>query len=284
MIRPRLLWVDLTASVKHAELPHVFTESCDVQVCNDPKRLHETIENSAINGVCFDMDYPDHGGLNMLRTTKINFPQLPVLLLTLQHSESLAVWAFRTRVLDFLVKPVSRGEMHRCLQTLHYVTNARASQRCRPLGDNIAPIPPEIPITMRTDDVRLLPALYFVKQNFRFKIRSEKVSGLCNMSPFRFSRSFHETYGITFQDYVIRYRIIEACRLLRNPSMQVTDIAYAVGFNDASYFSRTFRRHMGVSPSAFGTELRNDEDSAVDTGYLRALMSMPDDRPAGVAL
>jgi len=283
MIRPRLLWVDLTASVKHAELPVVFTESCDVEVCNDPKRLHDAIANSAISGICFDMDYPDHGGLNLLRTTKMNFPHLPMLLLTLQHSESLAVWAFRTRVLDFLVKPVSRGEMHRCLQTLNYVASARATQRSRPLGDNIAPIPPEIPITMRTDDIRLLPALYFVKQNFRFKIRNEKVSSLCDMSPFRFSRSFREIYGITFQDYVIRYRIIESCRLLRDPNMQVTDIAYAVGFNDASYFSRTFRRHIGVSPSAFCAEFTDAEDSPVDTGYLRALLNVPDDRAAGGA-
>jgi len=283
MIRPRLLWVDLTASVKHAELPHVFTECCDVEVCNDPKRLDEAIANSTINGVCFDMDYPDHRSLNLLRTAKMSFPQLPMLLLTLQHSESLAVWAFRTRVLDFLVKPVSRGEMHRCLQTLNYVTSARATQGSRPLGDNIAPIPPEIPITMRTDDVRLLPALYFVKQNFRFKIRNEKVSSLCDMSPFRFSRSFREIYGITFQDYVIRYRIIESCRLLRDPNMQVTDIAYAVGFNDASYFSRTFRRHIGVSPSAFCAEFTDAEDSPVDTGYLRALLNVPDDRAAGGA-
>jgi len=283
MIRPRLLWVDLTGSVKHAELPDAFTETCDIEICNDSKRLDEVIANSAINGVCFDMDYPDHGSLNLLRTTKMSFPQLPILLLTLQHSESLAVWAFRTRVLDFLVKPVSRREMHRCLQTLQYVTNARATQRSRALGDNVAPIPPEIPITMRTDDVRLLPALYFVKQNFQFKIRNEKVSGLCGMSPFRFSRSFRETYGITFQDYVIRYRIIESCRLLRNPNMHVTDIAYAVGFNDASYFSRTFRRYVGVSPSSYAAELRDDEHNSADTGYLRALLKMPDDRAAGIA-
>ena len=169
--KPTLLWVDLTVSVRHGELPTAIRESCDVEICSDAHQLEQTIERSSIDCVCFDLDYPDHGGLNLLRKTKMRFPQLPILLLTLQHSESLAVWAFRSRVLDFLVKPVSHGEFHRCLQTIRYVRKASVNQRSRVQGDNVAPIPPEIPLTMRTDDVRLLPALYYVKQNYRFKIR-----------------------------------------------------------------------------------------------------------------
>ncbi len=280
MIRPKLLWVDLTVSVKHAELPSAVMESCDVEICPDVSQLDATIADNSIQCVCFDIDYPDHSSLNLVRKTKMRYPQLPVLLLTLQHSESLAVWAFRSRVLDFLVKPVSRTEFHRCLQILRYVTSVCPTQRSRTLGDNIAPIPPEIPLTMRTDDVQLLPALYYVKQNFRFKVRNELVSKLCDMSPFRFSRSFRETYGITFQDYVIRYRILEACRLLDSPNTHVTDVAYAVGFNDASYFSRTFRRYVGMSPSNYCSEFRDEADGSPDPAYIRAILNLPDDRSA----
>lgn len=276
----RLLWVDLTVSVKHAELPAVLTESCDIQICSDASQLNRLIEEGSIDCACFDMDYPDHGRLNLLRKTKIRYPQLPLILLTLQHSESLAVWAFRSRVIDFLVKPVARAEFHRCLRTIRYVKNVSADQRPRVPGDNIAPIPPEIPLTMRTDDVQLLPALYYVKQNFRLKIRNEVVSGLCDLSPFRFSRSFRENYGITFQDYVIRYRILEACRLLEDPQAHVTDVAYAVGFNDASYFSRTFRRYVGTSPSIFCAELKDAHGSHSSRSYMRALLNLPDDRTA----
>ena len=280
MHRPRLLWIDLSVSVKHAELPAVFAEGCDIEVCADISRLNETIESSSVDCICFDIDYPEHDGLDLLRRTKIRYPQIPVLLLTLQHSESLAVWAFRTRVLDFLVKPVSRGEFHRCLQVLRYVASASPKQKSRSLGENVAPMPPEVPLTMRTDDVRLLPALYYVKQNFRFKVRNEAVSELCGMSPFRFSRSFRETYGITFQDYVVRYRILESCRLLKNPNSNITDVAYAIGFNDGSYFSRTFRRYVGISPSSYCAEFESEKESANDTDYFRAILNLPDDRTA----
>lgn len=268
--------------MKHAELPVAFTESCEIVICHNVDRIERMAESALIDGVCFDMDYPDFNSLNLLRQTKINLPQVPIIFLTLQHSETLAVWSFRSHVLDYLVKPVSRGELHRSLQTLRFVMDFRVDQRSRVLSNNIAPIPPEIPHTVRTDDVQLLPALYYVQQNFRFRVKNETVSELCGMSPFRFSRSFHETYGITFQDYVVRYRILESCRLLKNPSTNVTDVAYAVGFNDASYFSRTFRRYVGMTPSSYCSEIRSGIYDDRDTDLMRTVLEMPNVRANGL--
>ncbi len=67
---------------------------------------------------------------------------------------------------------------------------------------------------------------------------------------------------MTFRDYVVAYRLREACRLLENPTTSVSDVAYAVGFNDASYFSRMFKQRVGLAPSlVLGrpiSELRKD--------------------------
>jgi len=267
--------------MKHAELPVAFTESCEIVICHNIDRVDEMIRSESIDGICFDMDYPDYNSLDLLRKTKIKHPPVPIIFLTLQHSESLAVWSFRTRVLDYLVKPVSRGELHRSLQTLRFVMDLRAYQGVRALSKNVAPIPPEIPHTMRTDDVQLLPALYYVQRNFRFKVKNETVSELCGMSPFRFSRSFREIYGITFQDFVVRYRILESCRLLESPSANVTDVAYAIGFNDASYFSRTFRRYVGMTPSSYCSEVQNGTYDDRNTDSLRTVLELPNHRATG---
>ena len=71
------------------------------------------------------------------------------------------------------------------------------------------------------------------------------------MNPFRFSRCFKKEIGITLQEYLVRLRIREALRLLDNPNASITDIAFTVGFNDTSYFSRTFKKYMNYSPSEF---------------------------------
>lgn len=275
MRKPVLLWVDLTISSRHAELPDVFTDSCEILICPKPSGLVEEIRRGGINAVCFDMDYPDRCGLELLRSTKARFPSLPVLLVTLQHSESLAVWAFRSRVLDYLVKPVSRAEFQRALQALRRISEAGLAQRERKPLELPARIPREVPHSTRQDDVALLPAIYFVKRKFRDKLRSEEVAAACGMTAFRFSRAFREALGLTFRDYVLRYRILEACRLLRHPGGNVTDVAYSVGFNDASYFSRAFRRLIGTSPTAYCTTFGHQK-RRLDMSSIRELLKLPD--------
>jgi AraC-like DNA-binding protein len=44
---------------------------------------------------------------------------------------------------------------------------------------------------------------------------------------------------------------LEACKELRHPNVPIGNVAYSVGFNDPSYFTRVFRRYVGCSPSEF---------------------------------
>jgi AraC-like DNA-binding protein len=71
------------------------------------------------------------------------------------------------------------------------------------------------------------------------------------MSATYFSRTFRQAFDITFQDFVLRYRIAEACRQLRAPNAIITDVASSVGFQDPSYFTRVFKRFVGVPPSDY---------------------------------
>ena len=58
-------------------------------------------------------------------------------------------------------------------------------------------------------------------------------------------------FGITFREYLLRFRIREACIRLASGAAPVTEIAYAVGFHDGSYFARMFRRYTGMLPSQY---------------------------------
>ena len=250
MRKLQLIWVDLSVSVKEAELPSGFDGHCDIQCCADIELLDETLSRFPADVVCFDFDYPDRAGLRLLRESKLNHPSLPILMLTVQHSESLAIWAFRTKVWDYLVKPVPVHEVNRCISALIRISGQRHSQPGRTPATHGYRIPHEVSFVAKPDDSALTPAIYYVERYFRAKIRSEDVANRCGMSPFRFSRAFKQTYAMTFRDYVVGYRLKEACRLLENPATSVTDVAYAVGFNDASYFARVFKQRLGLPPSA----------------------------------
>ena len=62
---------------------------------------------------------------------------------------------------------------------------------------------------------------------------------------------FAFTAGETFREYLLRFRILEACNRLVAGGTPVTEIAFAVGFHDGSYFARMFRRSVGVLPSQY---------------------------------
>jgi len=202
-------------------------------------------------------------------------------MLTVQHSERLAVWAYRNRVLDYLVQPLADSDFHRCKDLLHAIHMTENRQSARPIIDRKSIIPLEIPGGQRSGSVRLAPAVHFVQKNFRHKIRNANLAKLCGMSSFHFSHAFAETFSLTFQDFVLRYRISEAAKELQHPNVPITNVAYSVGFNDPSYFARVFRRFIGASPSEY-CEMTSDDEIVRRVKDLASSLEMPELKVANI--
>lgn len=69
------------------------------------------------------------------------------------------------------------------------------------------------------------------------------------------SRRFSEIMGVSFSDYMASCRIRHACALLDESTMSIRDIAAAVGYRDALYFSKVFKKMMHTSPSEYREQL-----------------------------
>jgi AraC-like DNA-binding protein len=80
----------------------------------------------------------------------------------------------------------------------------------------------------------------------------------------RYIRMLFESEGTSVTEFVREERLRRARALLLSPRFaerRIAEIAYAVGFNDLSYFNRTFRRHFGLSPSEVRERRMLDRDS-----------------------
>jgi YesN/AraC family two-component response regulator len=200
----------------------------------------------------FEYDFPDINGLQALQQTKAENPQLPILMLTRQHSEELAVWAFRSGVRDYVVKPLEKKDLNRlCLQLLSLAKNSKYHknrQNCIPHPslpwDSLIKYQP-------TADDSLAKGLEYLNAHFHKNVSLETVASVCGLSRFEFSRLFRKKFGITFREYVIRCKINKAAELLDNPHTLVIDVAHLVGITDPSHFARCFRRHTGMTPSEY---------------------------------
>ncbi len=79
----------------------------------------------------------------------------------------------------------------------------------------------------------------------------DELAALYHMTPAHFIRSFKEAYGTTPADYCIRYRISKAKSLLVGTALSVGGIAELCGFSDALYFSRLFKKKVGMTPTEY---------------------------------
>ncbi|MBM6994217.1 helix-turn-helix domain-containing protein [Paenibacillus sp. DXFW5] len=94
-------------------------------------------------------------------------------------------------------------------------------------------------------------AILFVSQRFKEEISMEQTAEYVNLSPYYFSKLFKLQTGENFSDYLTRLRIEEAKRLIAERSLSLKEICYEVGYKDPNYFSRVFKKSVGITPSEY---------------------------------
>lgn len=87
------------------------------------------------------------------------------------------------------------------------------------------------------------------------EIPVESLAQSCRMSTSHFIHQFKEYTGFSPHTYQIRLRLERAKELMSSTTMNVSEIAFAVGYDNPLYFSRLFRRHTGMSPSEYRREV-----------------------------
>jgi len=216
--------------------------------------------------VCFDFDFPETANLRLIPDAKKRWPSAPILMLTLQSSAELALWALRARVFDLLVKPVGPNEIAHCMERVQIALQARRTQSKR----TPQAITSQMPVECRYRSqpratARLQLAVAHIGKHYLRDIPESELARICEMSPSRFCREFKAAFGSTFVEYLSHYRVAKAKRLLVNPRISVTDVAAATGFSDPSDFTRVFRKREGVCPSEYRAAALADGYTIVPT-------------------
>ena len=77
------------------------------------------------------------------------------------------------------------------------------------------------------------------------------VARAVHASTFHFCKMFKKATGMTFTHYLSLVRVAKAKKMLANPQLRISEIAYEVGFNSLTHFNRMFRKMAGESPTAY---------------------------------
>lgn len=108
----------------------------------------------------------------------------------------------------------------------------------------------------------LLRARDLVDSRYHEPLDLAALARAAHVSPRHFSRSFRRTFGETPHQYLLTRRIERARHLLRTTDQSVGEVCLAVGFTSVGSFTTTFRRHVGMTPTAY--RRANSGPSAAD--------------------
>ena len=201
--------------------------------------LDERGVGSGVDLLLIDYLLPGQSGLEVLRMARVRWPSIPAVLMTGAGSEDLAIAAFRAGARDYLKKPI---DLKKVIETVRALVGGEHSA-VEDVGDQ-----PDRAPAMHAAVRR---AVAFAEQHFADSLTLGDVARAVALSKFHFCRLFHEETRLSFRDYLRGLRIGRAKTLLANSRLTVTEVAYAVGFNDLSHFDKVFSRLVGVTPSRF---------------------------------
>jgi two-component system response regulator YesN len=91
----------------------------------------------------------------------------------------------------------------------------------------------------------------YILDHYMERITLEQVASSINISPGYLSTIFRQSAGVCFTDYVTRVKINEAKRLLRETDYKVYEVSEMLGYQNAYYFSRVFKKIVGITPTEY---------------------------------
>ena len=147
-----------------------------------------------------------------------------------------ALEGFQVRAMHYLVKPFDSAQITACLRKLNLLPESRPAV----CGD-------------KPGNTFCTQFSVWLEHHYMQDVSLDQAAEAMGMSSFYFSRFFRTSYNQTFLEYLTAYRIDRAVELLQQTDIPVREIAVRVGYTDANYFTKVFKRHLGVTP----TEYRN---------------------------
>lgn len=178
-----------------------------------------------------DLNMPGISGLTLIKYVKNECPNVKIYVLSGYDDYQLVREAFLNGAQDYLLKPMDLEELRKKV-----VENEVRQQDL---------------FTKEVDCFEMEAALLFIQKNLMRNLTMNEVANSIAMSYNYFSKRFKEYTGCSFPEYINIRRIELSKTYLKDPSLKISEIAYKLGYNSASTFSKTFKKYEKCYPADY---------------------------------
>lgn len=192
-----------------------------------------------------DIKMPKMTGLEMLKTLRAEGNDAHVIFLTAYSDFAYTRSAIRLEAADYLLKPFGEGELERAVLEVREKMQRKQPQEGRkeeyllslPKGDK---------------SKYVAEALRFIEEHLGdADLSVGMITEHLGISDGHLSHVFKKETSYTINNYIVRYRIRHAMKLLSDCRIKVYEVAEQVGYRDITYFSTVFKKIVGVNPSEY---------------------------------
>lgn len=194
-----------------------------------------------------DLMMPGVDGVELTRRIKADkeLGNIPVIVLSAKSGEDAKVEMLTLGVEDYITKPFNIELLILRMKRLVALTSGTRGSRL------IDPEPESIPITPLDEKMVEKAVKYVVSNMKRSELSVEELSSHLGMSRVHLYKKLKTTTGKTPIEFIRLIRLKRAAQLLRESQLNVSEVAYQVGFNSPRNFSKYFRDEFGMLPSAY---------------------------------
>lgn len=221
-------------------------------LCHNGKEgLRELLGETRYDIVVSDVMMPEMDGIQMLRSIKANakISDIPVVLLTSKAEIADRLEGLKHGADAFIAKPFSIEELH--IQIDNLVDNIRRI-RGKYSGKQEQTDKVETVKVEGNDDILMKRIMKSVNKHLSDpEYNVERMSEDIGISRAQLHRKMKEITGISSSEFIRNIRLEQAARLLTEGKINITQVAYAIGYNNQTHFSTVFKKRFGMSPTEY---------------------------------
>ena len=187
-----------------------------------------------------DIRMPVMTGIELMEKARIMFPELQFIIISGFSEFEYARSAIRLQVSDYLLKPVETEELQKALNKIRLKLQERAQEESAAFnGDS----------ENKTAEQVAFAVIEYLQHHYNEEVNLNQIASALHYSPSYLTKIFVQQYDTTPSKYMISLRMQKAQQLLaHNPELSVRQIGETVGYPEQGYFSRIFKKYVGVSP------------------------------------
>ena len=229
-----------------------FEHEAVIQTAENGRRAADTAILWEADLILMDIEMPGINGLDAARAVLEQRPECKVIFVTAYSLFQYAHEAMHLGACDYLLKPVDPDEAEAAIRRA-----IRQIEAGRKLAE-LAPVAPEPAAdTAEAEDRNALVMAHvrrYMEDNYMFDLSLDSVSEILHISPAYLSAQFKKYQKMNFLDCLTELRINAAKQLLTDPLRSAAEVASMVGYEDASYFARAFKKRTGMTPTQYRRE------------------------------